>query len=78
MTKDFPGWSPTTASTSTLLAGEVHALLGENGASKSTLINILSGMYRPDAGTASFEGEPVEIESPRAAIELGIGTVYRT
>ena len=60
-----------------LHAGEVHALLGENGAGKTTLINIVSGMYRPDAGEIRFQGEPVAIHSPRAAIELGVGTVYQ-
>ena len=58
-------------------AGEVHALLGENGAGKSTLISILAGMYHPDAGEIRIDGEPQVIGSPRAAIGLGIGTVYQ-
>ena len=77
ITKVFPGVVANDGIDLKLYAGEVHALLGENGAGKSTLINILSGMYRPDAGESSFEGRPVEIDSPRAAIELGIGTVYQ-
>jgi general nucleoside transport system ATP-binding protein len=60
-----------------LRRGEIHALLGENGAGKSTLISILAGMYRPDAGEIRFEGEPREIDTPRTAIDLGIGTVYQ-
>jgi len=77
ITKVFPGVVANDAVDLELRAGEVHALLGENGAGKSTLINVLSGMYRPDAGEIRFDGRPVEIDSPRAAIELGIGTVYQ-
>jgi simple sugar transport system ATP-binding protein len=52
-------------------------LLGENGAGKSTLISILSGMVRPDSGEIRVNGEAVHIAAPRAALELGIGTVYQ-
>src|SRR5690606_2527122 len=58
-------------------AGEVHALLGENGAGKSTLSNVLTGLYRPDAGSVSLWGQPVELHSPRDAIEAGIGMVHQ-
>jgi simple sugar transport system ATP-binding protein len=57
--------------------GEVLALLGDNGAGKSTLIKILSGVYLPDEGTLSWEGRPVSIRSPRAALDLGISVVYQ-
>jgi simple sugar transport system ATP-binding protein len=77
ITKVFPGVVANDAVDLELQAGEVHALLGENGAGKTTLINVLSGMYRPDAGEIRFEGRRVAIDSPRAAIELGIGTVYQ-
>lgn len=77
ITKSFPGVMANDRIDLEIRTGEVHALLGENGAGKSTLISILSGMYRPDAGEIRFEGSAVEIDSPRAAIELGIGTVYQ-
>ena len=77
ITKGFPGVLANDRVDLDLYPGEVHALLGENGAGKSTLISILAGMYHPDAGTISVAGEPARIESPREAIERGIGTVYQ-
>lgn len=57
--------------------GEIHALLGENGAGKSTLMNILAGIYRPDAGQILANGELVEIKSPKHAANIGIGMVHQ-
>ena len=57
--------------------GEVHCLLGENGAGKSTLMGILSGMLQPDSGRIRIDGSDARIDSPRRALELGIGTVYQ-
>ena len=62
--------------------GEIHALMGENGAGKSTLMNILFGMPVIHStggfgGTIEFNGEPVNIENPHKAMELGIGMVHQ-
>jgi ABC-type uncharacterized transport system ATPase subunit len=57
--------------------GSIHALLGENGAGKTTLMNILSGLYHPDAGQIYLQDVPVQITSPKAAIELGIGMIHQ-
>jgi len=59
----------------TLRAGEVHALVGENGAGKSTLVKILAGALSRDAGEIRIEGRAVEIDSPSAALALGIGMI---
>jgi ABC-type uncharacterized transport system ATPase subunit len=57
--------------------GEIHALLGENGAGKTTLMNILYGLYHPDAGRIRFRGEAVTLSSPSDAIRAGIGMVHQ-
>ncbi len=58
-------------------SGEVTCLLGDNGAGKSTLIKTLAGVYKPDEGENRFEGNRVDLDSPRDALELGIATVYQ-
>ena len=62
----------------TVEARQVHGLLGGNGAGKTTLMNVLYGLYDPDAGSIEIDGRPVAIASPRDAIAAGIGMVHQT
>ena len=75
--KRFPGVVANDGADFDLRVGEVHALLGENGAGKSTLMNILDGLYRPDAGEIVVFGERVDFHSPRDAIAAGLGMVHQ-
>src|SRR5260370_11348882 len=75
--KVFPGVVALDRVDLTLEAGAVHMLLGENGARKSTLMKILSGAYRKDAGEILIDGRAVGIGSPRDALALGNRAVYQ-
>ena len=57
--------------------GEILALLGENGSGKTTLMNMLSGIYFPDAGEIEIDGRPVVIGSPKDAFDYGIGMIHQ-
>src|ERR1051325_10586672 len=57
--------------------GEIIGLLGENGAGKTTLMNILYGIYRPDAGAIFINGQRAAIRSPRDAMRLGMGMIHQ-
>jgi len=61
----------------TIASGEILGLLGENGAGKTTLMNILYGLYQPDAGEIRINKEKVRISSPLESIQLGIGMVHQ-
>src|SRR5690242_11716763 len=75
--KRFPGVLANDRVDFELRRGEIHALLGENGAGKSTLMNILAGLYRPDAGTILIHGRQEVFASPRQAIQAGIGMIHQ-
>ncbi len=77
ITKRFPGVLANDQVSFDIRPGEIHALLGENGAGKSTLMKILYGLHRPDSGQIFVNGRAVEIDSPRAAVDLGIGMVHQ-
>jgi ABC-type uncharacterized transport system ATPase subunit len=77
ITKRFPGVVANDHVDFELAPGEVHALLGENGAGKSTLMNILYGLYHPDEGEFRLREQPLRIDSPKAAIDAGIGMVHQ-
>lgn len=77
ITKLFGGTAANDAIDLILHRGEVLALLGENGAGKSTLMNIIYGIYRPDAGQILVKGKETRITSPKEAMAHGIGMVHQ-
>ncbi|MFH9726677.1 sugar ABC transporter ATP-binding protein [Streptomyces sp. NPDC017254] len=77
ITKSFPGVRALDGVDLDVAPGEVHCLLGQNGAGKSTLIKVLAGAHQPDAGAITWNGEPVRLRSPSAAVRLGIATIYQ-
>lgn len=77
ITKRFPGVLANDSVNVDLRRGEIHALLGENGAGKTTLMNILYGLYQPDEGEVIVEGNKMELNSSRDAIDHGIGMVHQ-
>ena len=61
----------------TVHKGEVHAILGENGAGKSTMMNVLCGLYKPTSGQIFINEKEVHFNSPKDAIDIGIGMVHQ-
>jgi len=77
ITKTFPGVRALDNVQITVRRGRLNALLGENGAGKSTMMNILAGVFPPDAGEILLAGRPVRFASPRAAQQAGISIIFQ-
>jgi ABC-type uncharacterized transport system ATPase subunit len=77
LSKRFPGVLANNNISFDVRKGEIHCLLGENGAGKSTLTKCIYGAYKPDSGQIFFKDSLVEIDSPRDALDLGIGMVQQ-
>ncbi len=75
--KEFPGVVACDGANLTVRAGTIHALLGENGAGKTSLVNVLGGVYLPDAGEIWVHGAQRQFHSPADAIAAGIGMVHQ-
>jgi ABC-type uncharacterized transport system ATPase subunit len=76
--KVYPGMVAVRGVTIEFFSGEIHALLGENGAGKSTVVKMLGGLIQPNSGTIEAWGRPLRLGSPRAARALGIGVVHQS
>jgi rhamnose transport system ATP-binding protein len=77
ITKIFPGVRALNQVHFQLKAGQIHALMGENGAGKSTFIKIITGVHQPDEGQIFLRGQPVEFKNPKEAIAHGIAAIYQ-
>jgi len=77
ISKFFPGIKALEAVDFSMRPGEVHALVGENGAGKSTLVKILTGVYRPTAGTIRFAGASRDFRGPVDARKAGIAAIHQ-
>ena len=75
--KEFPGVKALDNVTFDLQAGEVHVLLGDNGAGTSTLMKVLVGVYHPESGQILLKGQKVRMENPRQAQKQGIAIIYQ-
>lgn len=75
--KNFPGIRALDGVDFDLRSGEVHVLFGENGAGKSTIINIIAGTFAPDSGTYEFDGEQITGLTPITARQRGIQPVFQ-
>ncbi|SLN53151.1 sugar ABC transporter ATP-binding protein [Roseisalinus antarcticus] len=77
ITKTFPGVKALDRVRLDLYPGQVTALVGENGAGKSTTVKILTGIYRPDGGTIRINGDPIVLNTPNDASEAGITAIHQ-
>ncbi|MSU89324.1 ATP-binding cassette domain-containing protein [Rhodobacteraceae bacterium 2CG4] len=77
ITKTFPGVKALSDVALALYPGEVTALVGENGAGKSTIVKILTGIYQPDAGAITLAGKPVQFPTAQHATDAGITAIHQ-
>jgi simple sugar transport system ATP-binding protein len=77
ITKTFGSVISLSDISTTVRAGQVTCVLGDNGAGKSTFIKTLAGVYQPDHGQLLIDGKPVHLSSPRDSLDAGIATVYQ-
>ena len=77
ITKRFPGIVANDNVTIQVKKGEIYAILGENGAGKSTMMSMLFGMYEPDEGEIYINGKKEDIKTPNHATDLSIGMVHQ-
>lgn len=77
ITKEFPGVKALDNVQLRVKKGSVHALMGENGAGKSTLMKILIGIYTPDQGTITFDGEELKLTNIKNALDKGISMIHQ-
>lgn len=77
ITKTFPGVKALDNVQFQLRPGEIHALMGENGAGKSTFIKVITGVHDPDEGEIVVDGKRVEFRNPKDAAKLGIAAIYQ-
>jgi rhamnose transport system ATP-binding protein len=77
ISKTFPGVKALDNVHFTLRPGEIHAIMGENGAGKSTFIKIITGVYKPDGGDIFIDGKSIDIKTPLDAQALGIAAIYQ-
>lgn len=77
LSKAFPGVRALSDVSMTMMAGSIHALLGENGAGKSTLIKVVTGLHQQDSGDVQINGQSVRFANPRKAAAGGLGVVHQ-
>lgn len=75
--KEFPGVKALNNVNFKLKQGEIHALMGENGAGKSTFIKIITGIYQPNEGEILLDGKSVKFSNPKEATAHGIAAIYQ-
>lgn len=77
VSKFFPGVIALNKADLKLYSGEVHGLMGESGAGKSTLIKLLTGAYKPDEGEMLLDGQPLKVNGPKDAMNMGLTAIYQ-